>query len=44
MNNSLRKANIYVKNIFAGELREVSEGYIFKYNESYLNSKKPYPV
>ena len=44
MNNSLRKANVYVKNIFAGELREVSEGYVFKYNETYLNSKKPYPV
>ena len=44
MNNSLRKANIYVKNIFAGELSEVSEGYVFKYNETYLNSKKSYPV
>lgn len=44
MSNSFRKANIYVKNILAGELKEVSEGYIFKYNDSYLNSKLPFLV
>lgn len=44
MSNSLRRANIYVKNILAGELKEVSEGYVFKYNETYLNSKHPFFV
>lgn len=44
MSNSLRRANIYVKNILAGELKEVSEGYVFKYNETYLNSKYPFLV
>ena len=44
MSNSLRRANIYVKNILAGELKEVSEGYVFKYNETYLNSKHSFLV
>lgn len=44
MSNSLRRANIYVKNILAGELNEVNEGYVFKYNETYLNSKHPFLV
>ena len=44
MSNSLRRADIFVKNILAGELKEVSEGYVFKYNETYLNSKQPFLV
>lgn len=44
MSNLFRSANVYVKNILAGQLKEVKEGYIFKYYESYLNSINPFQV
>lgn len=37
--NTYRKAYIYVRNIFAGILKETDYGYSFQYDEEYL--KKP---
>lgn len=34
-----RTAYVYVRNIFAGELRETDEGYSFSYDEQYLKSE-----
>lgn len=34
---AFRTAYIYVRNIFAGELRETDEGYFFAYDREYLN-------
>ena len=38
MNNSYRTANVYVKHIFAGVLKETDEGYSFQYDKEYLKS------
>lgn len=35
---SNREAFIYVRNIFAGVLKETDEGYSFKYDENYLKN------
>ena len=35
-----RSAYVYVRNIFAGVLSETDEGYVFQYNEEYINSDK----
>lgn len=37
--DAFRKAYIYVRNVFAGELCETDEGYSFSYDEKYLNSE-----
>ena len=37
--NVFRTAYVYVRNIFAGELRETDEGYSFSYDEKYLKSE-----
>lgn len=34
-----RTAYVYVRNIFAGILKETDEGYSFKYDSDYLHSK-----
>lgn len=39
-----RKAYVYVRNNFAGELKETDSGYSFCYDEGYLNSQKPSAV
>ena len=36
MMDSFRTAYVYVRNTFAGELRETDEGYTFVYDETYL--------
>ena len=36
MTTDLRTAYVYVRNIFAGELRETDEGYSFAYDAAYL--------
>lgn len=41
---TFRKAYIYVRNTFAGILKETDGGYSFKYDEAYLNSEKASPV
>ncbi|MCD7980988.1 MAG: HipA N-terminal domain-containing protein [Clostridiales bacterium] len=33
---TFRTAYVYVRNIFAGELRETDEGYVFAYEKEYL--------
>ena len=38
--SDFRKAYVYVRNIFAGILRESDEGYAFKYDDSYLKNEK----
>ena len=38
MGTSNRKAYIYVRNDFAGILKETDEGYSFVYDEEYLNN------
>ena len=35
--NTLRKAYVYVRNIFAGVLEETDEGYSFSYDDDYLS-------
>lgn len=35
--STFRTAYVYVRNIFAGELKETDEGYSFSYDESYLS-------
>lgn len=37
--DAFRTAYVYVRNVFAGELRETDEGYSFIYDEQYLNSE-----
>lgn len=34
--NVFRTAYVYVRNVFAGELKETDEGYIFAYDKGYL--------
>lgn len=41
---TFRTAYIYVRNTFAGILKETDGGYSFKYDETYLNSAKASPV
>ena len=36
-----RTAFVYVRNDFAGVLKETDEGYSFKYDTDYLQSEKP---
>ncbi len=38
--SDFRKAYVYVRNIFAGILRESDEGYAFKYDDAYLKNEK----
>ncbi|WGL60042.1 HipA N-terminal domain-containing protein [Pigmentibacter sp. JX0631] len=40
-----RKGKVYNFTEFAGIIEETDEGkYLFKYDEAYLNSDKPYPI
>ena len=39
-----RTAYVYVRNSFAGILKETDWGYSFKYDTDYLESKNPLPV
>ena len=34
-----RTAYVYIRNVFAGELRETDEGYSFSYDEKYLKNE-----
>lgn len=36
---AFRVAYVYVRNVFAGELRETDEGYLFSYDKQYLLSE-----
>ena len=38
MSGTGRRARVFVQGIYAGELREVDEGYAFRYDEAYLSS------
>lgn len=38
--DAFRIAYVYVRNVYAGELRETDEGYSFSYDEQYLNYEK----
>lgn len=42
--DGFRSAYVYIRNIYAGELRETDEGYSFLYDEKYLNSNSASPV
>lgn len=42
--DGFRTAYVYVRNIFAGELRETDEGYTFAYDEGYLAGDAASPV
>lgn len=37
----IRKGQVFYNNDFAGEIRETSEGYIFKYNKEFLRKNTP---
>lgn len=39
--DTFRTAFVYVRNAFAGELKETDGGYTFTYDSSYLASEKP---
>jgi serine/threonine-protein kinase HipA len=41
MMDSFRTAYVYVRNTFAGELRETEAGYRFTYDPAYLASDRP---
>lgn len=38
---SYRTAYVYVRELFAGTLKETDDGYSFKYDNDYLNTDKP---
>ncbi len=40
-NDSYRVAYVYVREQFAGILKETDDGYSFMYSENYLNGEKP---
>lgn len=40
----MRKGNVYYKNYLAGIIAENEDGYLFQYNEEYLNSKNAKPI
>ena len=42
--SAFRKANIYVKGVFAGVLQETDEGYSFRYDADYLASPSAFPA
>lgn len=42
--NTNRVAYIYVRDLFAGILKEVDEGYLFTYDEEYLSLEGATPV
>ncbi|MBQ2824739.1 MAG: HipA N-terminal domain-containing protein [Clostridia bacterium] len=42
--NAYRTANIYVRDTFAGLLKETDSGYTFTYDKKYLNSENPSAV
>ena len=44
MSDSYRRAAVYVRGIYAGELRETDEGYCFEYDPEYLRTDRPLPV
>ena len=44
MSEAYRRAAIYVRDVYAGELKETEEGYSFGYGPDYLNADAPLPV
>ena len=40
----MRKAKVFYNKVFAGTLEESDSGYIFTYDENYLNQKNAAPV
>ncbi len=40
----MRKAKVFVNGIFAGELRETEDGYVFSYEENYPQNDDAKPV
>ena len=42
--NVIREAGVYVRERFAGVIRETDEGYSFVYDAAYLRSEKPAAV
>lgn len=44
MEEAYRSAFIYVRDTFAGILRETDEGYSFSYDAEYLQQEQPFPV
>ena len=44
MADALRQASVYVRDVFAGSLRETDNGYEFAYDKAYLDGTDPLPV
>ena len=44
MSEAYRRAAVYVRDVYAGELRETDEGYCFEYAPDYLNAAGSVPV
>lgn len=44
MSSILRMANVYVQDIYAGQIRETDEGYEFEYDEEYLKEDEAVPI
>ena len=41
---ALRQGKVFVHNIYAGVIAQLEDHYVFKYDESYLQSTNPKPV
>lgn len=39
-----RTGNVYIQNIYAGQIKETDDGYIFAYDKEYLNRQAPVAV
>lgn len=44
MGDAYRKGYVYIQNIFAGIIKETDEGYVFAYDDGYLNRESAVPV
>ena len=40
----MKKADIYIKDVFCGVLTEAEDGYHFKYDEKYMNTERMTPL
>ncbi len=44
MSDSFRSVGVYVRNVYAGNLQEIAEGYQFSYDSYYLEQSNASPV
>lgn len=44
MSNILRMGNVFIQDIYAGQIRETDEGYEYEYDSEYLKRERALPV